>query len=67
MGGTIKCYNCNEKDAKMRIEPESAHEAHIVRLLTEGAKIALGYAIHAPIEKIFSLFEVPVFGENSSE
>ena len=54
MGGTIKCYACNEKETAAYSGPESPHESHIVRILSEGAKIALGYCIYAPIEKIFS-------------
>lgn len=54
MGGHIKCYKCNEKDAKEHNMPENPHESRIVCLLSEGAKIALGYCIYSPLEKIFS-------------
>ena len=54
MGGRIKCYSCNEKDIADRKEPENPHESHIVCILSEGAKIALGYCIYSPLEKIFS-------------
>jgi len=58
MGGTIKCYACTEKESSEQKEPESPHESHIVRILSEGAKTALGYCIYAPVEKIFS-FKIP--------
>ncbi len=54
MGGYIKCFACRERDMKAHTEPENPHEAHIVRILSEGAKTALGYCIYSPIEKIFS-------------
>ena len=58
MGGSIKCYACCERERKAHTEPESPHESHIVRILSEGAKTALAYCIFAPIEKIFS-FTLP--------
>lgn len=54
MGGSIKCYSCNERESRSFTEPESPHESHIVKILSEGAKTALSYCIYAPIEKIFS-------------
>lgn len=54
MGGTIKCYACCERERSQRKEPEDPHNSHIISILSEGAKIALGYCIHCPIEKIFS-------------
>ena len=54
MAGSIKCYNCHEKAASMRLEPENPHESQAVCILTEGAKFALGYCIYCPLEKIFS-------------
>jgi DNA repair protein RecO (recombination protein O) len=54
MGGSIKCYACNERERLAHKEPENPHESHIVCMLSEGAKIALGYCIYAPLEKIFS-------------
>lgn len=58
MGGSIKCYQCNEKDSDEHKEQDNIHETHIVRILSAEAKIALGYCIHSPIEKIFS-FNIP--------
>ena len=54
MGGRLTCFACNEKAVKEHKEPEHPHESHIVTLLSEGAKIALGYCVYSPIEKIFS-------------
>ena len=58
MGGAILCYACNTKRAKAHALPENPHESHIVCILSETAKVALGYCIHCPIEKIFS-FNIP--------
>ncbi len=54
MGGFLTCYSCKEKNEKEHREPENPHESQIVCLLSEGAKIALGYCIYSPVEKIFS-------------
>ena len=54
MSGNIQCYSCHEKEVKEgRHEPEG-EERHIVTILSEGAKIALGYCIHCPLERIFA-------------
>lgn len=58
MGGFITCYQCNHKKEKAHALPENPHESHIVCLLSETAKVALGYSIHCPLEKIFS-FNIP--------
>ena len=34
--------------------PLDTHETHILCVLSEGAKTALGYCVHAPLEKLFS-------------
>lgn len=54
MGGIIECYKCHDKRAKARIEHADPHESHILCILSEGAKIALGYCIYSPLERIFS-------------
>ena len=54
MGGVIECRACHDKRAKARIESEDPHESHILCILSEGAKIALGYCIYSPLERIFS-------------
>lgn len=54
MGGFVKCEACHRREARARTEPNDPHESRIIYILSEGAKVALGYAIHAPIEKIFS-------------
>lgn len=58
MGGSILCYNCNSRRAAAHALPENPHESHIVCILSETAKVALGYCIHCPVEKIFS-FNIP--------
>ena len=54
MGGLIKRESCHRRDTRTHAEQEDPHESRIIYILSEGAKVALGYAIHAPIEKIFS-------------
>ncbi len=54
MGGIIECRACHDKRAKARIEHADPHESHILCILSEGAKIALGYCIYSPLERIFS-------------
>lgn len=58
MGGSILCYDCNQKREKMHALPNDPHESHIVSILSETAKVALEYSIHCPVEKIFS-FSIP--------
>lgn len=54
MGGIIECRSCHEKREIGRIEHADPHETHIICILSEGAKTALGYCIYSPIERIFS-------------
>ena len=54
MGGVIECRDCHEKREKARAEHEDPHESHIICILSEGAKIALGYCIYSPVERVFS-------------
>lgn len=54
MSGSIECQKCR-REAEMKREMSlSPHESRIICILSEGAKMALGYAIHSPLEKIFS-------------
>ncbi len=54
MGGTIECKKCHEEAVLKHEDQGAPHEAHIICILPEGAKIALGYCVYTPIEKIFS-------------
>ena len=54
MGGKIECRKCREKKAESGALHPDPHESHIITILSEGAKVALGYAVHAPLERIFS-------------
>nr|MBE6545506.1 DNA repair protein RecO [Oscillospiraceae bacterium] len=54
MGGIIECRTCHERREMGRIEHADPHETHILCILSEGAKTALGYCIYSPIERIFS-------------
>ena len=54
MGGIIECRKCRDKRIASRIEHADPHEAHILCILSEGAKTALNYCIFSPVERIFS-------------
>jgi DNA repair protein RecO (recombination protein O) len=54
MAGKLTCCNCRQKAESMHKEVENPHESQIVCILSEGAKIALGYCIYAPLQRIFS-------------
>ncbi len=54
MGGIIECRKCRDKRVLSRIEHADPHEAHILCILSEGAKTALNYCIFSPVERIFS-------------
>jgi len=54
MGGIIECRACRTKAAKLHEEHPDPHEAHIISILSEGAKVALGYSIYSPLERVFA-------------
>lgn len=58
MGGSLMCAKCKGEIDKKHIEPENPHESRIICYLSSAAKIALGYSVHSPIEKLFS-FSIP--------
>lgn len=54
MAGGIECQKCH-KEAELRKEiPEFSHESRVICILSEGAKMAMGYAIYSPLDKLFS-------------
>ena len=54
MQGSLLCLSCSAELAKTQTEPQNPHESQAVCILSEGAKIALGYCIYSPLEKLFS-------------
>ena len=58
MGGSLTCDKCKRELEKKHTEPESPHESRIICYLSPTAKIALGYCVHSPLEKLFS-FNMP--------
>lgn len=54
MEGGIECKKCRREAAMRRELPESPHETRVICILSEGAKMALGYAIYSPLDKLFS-------------
>ncbi len=57
MGGNIVCADCR-RSGEAQDPYDDGHEAHIICLLSEGAKVALGYCVYSPLEKVFS-FRLP--------
>ena len=58
MDGALSCRKCKEAREKKHTEPYSPHESRIIACLSPGAKIALAYCVHSPLEKLFS-FNIP--------
>lgn len=54
MGGSLECPDCRRAREEEGRERPMPHEASVVCILSEGAKHALGYAVHSPQERIFS-------------
>jgi hypothetical protein len=54
MGGNIRCYKCKEKAERQRSDIYDDGTREVVSILSEGAKTALAYLVHSPIERIFA-------------
>jgi DNA repair protein RecO (recombination protein O) len=54
MGGVIECRRCRDKRVSAREDYADPHESHILCILSEGAKTALGYCIYSQVERIFA-------------
>ena len=55
MSGNIECFACHQIAAKEhRDDSFDEREARIIEILSEGAKIALGYCIYSPLERLFA-------------
>lgn len=54
MAGAIECSTCHRKSERLHITLADEHESHIICILSAGAKVALGYCIYCPLEKLFS-------------
>ena len=54
MAGAVECYACHAKAQKAHEPLTDFHESSILRIVSEGARVALAYCIHAPLEKLFS-------------
>ncbi len=54
MAGALECKECRRRSEEKRTLISEPHESHIICILTEGAKDAFAYSVHAPQEKIFS-------------
>ena len=58
MGGFIECFKCHKDSESTHTQLNDEHESQIICILSESAKIALGYCIHTPLERLFS-FNIP--------
>ena len=54
MGGSLECYACHERLTRQLGRNVDDGERRVVTILSEGAKVALGYMIHSPLERIFA-------------
>ena len=54
MGGYVECPACRKRRAATEVPDPEDRERHIVRILSEPAHAALSYAIHSPLERLFS-------------
>ena len=58
MDGSLLCYECNTARS-IEAEPiDPTAQRRIIALLSESARIALMYCVHAPLERLFS-FRIP--------
>ena len=54
MGGNILCSECRKRQKREEIPDPEDRERRIIRILSESAQKALGYCVHAPLERLFS-------------
>ena len=54
MDGALVCYDCHQRAESALREVENPHESRIVMIISASAKTALAYAVHSPLEKLFS-------------
>ena len=55
MDGSLICADCRA-GGEMAFDPreDDGHERHLLCILPEGAKIAVGYTIYSPLERIYA-------------
>ena len=58
MDGSLICYECNSTRSEDAHLSDSPEQRRIIALLSESARIALMYCVHAPLERLFS-FRIP--------
>ncbi len=58
MDGSILCYDCNSERAENAPVFADDTERRIISLLSESARVAMMYCVHAPLERLFS-FRIP--------
>ncbi len=55
MDGSLICATCRaEAESSMDLREEDGHERRLLCILPEGAKIAVGYVIYSPLERIYA-------------
>ena len=58
MAGAALCQECYRHSERNSTPLTDSHESHIVYILSPAARVALGYCIYSPVERIFS-FNIP--------
>ena len=54
MAGNVECHKCRRDAELKKMDTLDPHESKIICILSEGAKMALEYAIYSPLDKLFS-------------
>lgn len=55
MDGSLICATCRaEGESSLDLREDDGHERHLLCILPEGAKIAVGYVIYSPLERIYA-------------
>ena len=55
MDGSLICATCRaEGESSLDLREDDGHERHLLCILPEGAKIAAGYVIYSPLERIYA-------------
>lgn len=53
MAGAALCRECRRRAESRHETISEPHESHIISILTEGARDAIVYSVHAPVERVF--------------
>ena len=54
MDGALTCSQCHQNAEEEYRGLENPHESRIIIIVSEGARTALAYCVHSPLERLFS-------------